>query len=287
MRRGLTLGVAACLFLSVGAVASLASGCGSSDAGGNPGDPDAAQPAPDADASDPGLDAGADTTVAKDAGREAAPADQRYCNKLVPKPKFCDDFDDGDLKNDWDVSTVLSGSIIDIDDTMSTSAPFSYVVATPKLTTQVNANASLRKTVVGAVSHVKYSFSAFFPAVTFDKGIIAIATLDVSASHYFTLNLRDDDMTLPAASLQEFVGGSVIRHLLTKVPPINAWTRVVIDLDFGAGKANISFDAAKALDNETITPTPGTEATVRLGAVYMDGPSDAFQANFDDVIVDF
>jgi hypothetical protein len=34
-------------------------------------------------------------------------------------------------------------------------------------------------------------------------------------------------------------------------------------------------------------PLAGTETTVRLGGVYIEGPADAFTAHFDDVVVEF
>jgi hypothetical protein len=145
----------------------------------------------------------------------------------------------------------------------------------------------LRKTVLGDVTHAKLSFSAFFPTVTLTQGAIAIATLDVSLNHFFTLNLRDQDPTAPAASLEEYANGTLTRHVLTRLPPAGVWTRVVIDLDFGAGKANVSFDAQKALDGEPITALAGTEGTIRVGGVYVEGPADVFEARFDDVVLDF
>ena len=92
----------------------------------------------------------------------------------------------------------------------------------------------------------------------------------------------------PATSptLEEYVGGVITEHMLTALPPIGVWTRVTLDLDLANGKASVSFGAQKALDAVAITPTAGSEATVRIGAI-IDGPSDTFEAHFDDVIVDF
>ena len=282
--RALSLGVAACLV-----AAAFSAACGSSGGSGEGAGPDPdAGPArtdgPDGDV--PGPDAGRDADPA-DAKRDVVVSPNHYCAKLSPAPRFCDDFDDGDLTNDWDVNTVLSGSTIALDDAQFASGPFSYVVQTKALTTAGSSgNALLRKTVLGTVKHPKLSFSAFFPSVTFTKGIIAIATLDVSSSHYFTLNLRDQD-AVPAASLEEFVGATMTRHVLTRLPPAGVWTRITVDLDFTTGKANVSFGADKALADEPIMAVPGTETTIRLGAVYCEGPADPFLARFDDVVVEF
>jgi hypothetical protein len=232
----------------------------------------------------PGPDAGGDTGV--DARKDVVVPPAAYCAGLVPKPKFCDDFDDLDLENDWDQPTVIVPSVMDLDDSTYTSAPLSYVVATKTVAAGGAGNVSLRKTVVGNVSHVQLAFSAIFATTTLTKGIVAIATLDVSSSHFFTLYLRDDGVD-GAGALEEQVGGTTTRHVLTQLPPAGAWTRIVLDLDFVTGRANVSFGAQKALDAEPITALVGTEATVRLGAVYVYGPADPFQAGFDDVVVDF
>lgn len=262
----------------------LVAGCGSTDLGGV-GRPDAApeaeaEPEPEPEEVVP-VDARPDVF---DAGNEASAP--RYCASLEPPPKFCDDFDDRDLTNDWDQWTVLPPSTIDLDDSTFTSAPVSYAVATGSVAANNSANVSLRKTLLGSVSHVRLAFSARFGTTTITKGLVAIATLDVSTSHFFTLYLRDGDAVAPAATLEEEVGGATTRHVLAKLPVAGAWTRIVIDLDLAVGKASVSFGGDNALDTP-ITPLAGTEATVRLGAVYVYGPADPFTADFDDVVLDF
>lgn len=265
---------------------ALAAGCGSSSPSGDPppGDVDSGPETAPLDTGISPADGGSD---AADARPDAPDAGLGYCRSLTPKPKFCDDFDDGDLTNDWDQATAIGGSVMDLDDSSWRSSPFSFHVLTKALPAASSGNVLLRKTVLGNVGQARLAFSAFFPTVTLTKGAIAIATLDVSLNHFFTLNLRDQDGTAPAASLEEYVGGTFTRHLLTRLPPAGAWTRIVIDLDFVNGRANVSFDASKALDAEPITALVGTETTVRLGGVYVEGPSDVFEARFDDVVIDF
>ena len=282
MRRGLSLGVAASVAASLACAACGSSGGSSEDPNGPDGEADAAQATQDG--AIPDLDAGPDTGA--DAKKDGPPLPTGYCAKLVPSPKFCDDFDDGELMGLWTANAVQSGTI-DLDESNATSAPGSFLAQTKALTVG-SASAGLRKTILPtvAVSRATLSFSAFLPVVNLTKGSVAIATLDVSTNHYFTLNLRDKD-AVPAASLEEFVGGSMTRHVLTKLPPAGVWTRVTIDVNLTTGKAVVSFDAVKALDAEPIMAVPGSEATVRIGALYIEGPADAFKANFDDVVVDF
>jgi hypothetical protein len=265
---------------------ALAMGCGSTDVGPVEMTDAAAEaePVPDADVPDTAEAGGPDVA---DAGKDVVVPTTGYCAGLVPKPKFCDDFDDLDLTNDWDQPTVLAPSVMDLDDSTYTSAPVSYIVTTKALLQGSAGNVHLRKTVLGAVSHVQLAFSAFFATTTLTQGLVAIATLDVSSNHLFTLYLRDDDPGAPAAVLEEQVNGTVVRHVLAKLPVAKAWTRIILDLDFVAGKANLSFGAQKALDDEPITALVGTEATIRLGAVYVYGKADPFQAGYDDVFLDF
>lgn len=284
------------LAASVGVMTLAApiAGCGSTapvDAGdgdGGPGDggfvesglgDDAAQ---DGGGTDGGADAKADAKI------DAGPG---FCVSLSPAPKFCDDFDDGDLEDDWAFKNVVGTSTIALDDTGPKSPPFAAAVVTKALTVGQSGPAHLRQTLIAAARHPSLSFSAYFTtSTTLTKGALAIATLDVSLNHFFTLYLRDDPqdgISTPTANLEEIDGATTTRHVLASPPPTGVWTRIVIDLDLDAGKANVSFDGVKALANEPISGSGGTEATFRVGAVYLFGPADPFQARFDDVVVDF
>lgn len=267
-------------------MASLASAaCGSTET---------AEPTPPADA---GTDAEPDVLpVADAAGVDAGPdaADAKpdvvtpahFCTGLVPAPKFCDDFDDGDLTNDWTQFAAQPGSVFELDTTTSTSAPASFhLVAMAEMAAAPN-NVLLRTTMLGAVNHGKVAFSTLLPSNTFTKGAIAIARFHITLDDSYTLFLRGPDAAGNIATLEENVGGVITEHMLTTLPPVGVWTRVMLDLDLANGKASLSFGAQKALDAVAITPTAGTEATVRIGAI-IDGPSDKFEAHFDDVIVDF
>jgi len=278
------------------AMAGALGACGS-DGGVDPG----------SDSGVPGDDAGPDTTTSDadlpdsadanvdaptdaktDAKIDAGPS---FCSTLSPAPKFCDDFDDGDAANAWNTQTVLGGSVLDVDNVTYASAPYSLGIATPPLLNMQSAAALLRKTLFGTAKHSTLSFSTYFmtsPVVT--KGSLAIATLDVSLDHFFTLHLRDspqDGVSLPAAVLEEIEGSTITRFPLSSVPPMSAWTRVVIDIDLNAAKANVTIGGTKVVDNVTIGTTGGTEATVRLGAIYLFGPADPVEARFDDVVIDF
>jgi hypothetical protein len=221
----------------------------------------------------------------RDAAREASAGS--FCATRTPQPKFCDDFDDGELEGDWDSTTILNGEPA-LDTSVATSLPASLVVGTLPLVDGESAHAHLRTTATGApTGHVVLSFELMLATATYTKGVVAIATLDVSSNHFFTLYLRDGDADSPAATLEEIAPASTTRHVLTKLPPANVWTRATIDIDLANAKASVLWGAEKALDQAPIAAGAAEDPTVRIGAVYVYGPADAFEARFDDVTLDF
>jgi hypothetical protein len=231
------------------------------------------------------LDAAPDVD-AGDAKSDVVVPPAHFCAGQAPAPKFCDDFDDADLTNNWTASAVQPGSVFELDTATSTSAPASFhLIAMPEMAAASN-NALLRTTMFGLVHHAKLAFSTLLPSVTFTKGVIAIARFHITLNDSYTLYLRGPDSAGNVATLEETAMGVTTEHALTRLPPIAVWTRVAIDLDLMGGKATVAFDGQKALDAVPITVIAGSEATIRLGAI-VDGPSDAFEAHFDDVVVDF
>jgi hypothetical protein len=260
--------------------------CGSSGESGAPpaeGSDAAPLTEPDRDGSLPDGDGVADAADASDA---VVTPGGRFCTKLAPAPRFCDDFDDGDLTNDWTQSAVAPGALFQLDTSSSTSAPASFHLFAKATSVAASNNVLLRTTMFGVVKHGKLSFSVFLPSLTFAKGTIAIAQFYVNLDDVYTLYLRGPDDAANIPMLEAFIGGVTTRHMLTTLPPVGVWTRVAIDLDLAGGKASVSFGADKALDAAPISVLTGTEATVRLGAI-IDGPADQFEARFDDVIVDY
>ncbi|MDB5218644.1 MAG: hypothetical protein JWO86_6571 [Myxococcaceae bacterium] len=280
------IGLVAAAICASAALSSAACGStGTADPGpGIEAGPDAepdAEPTPDAS---PVVDAGPDVADAKP---DVVVPPAHFCAGLVPVPKFCDDFDDGDLTNDWTASAVqAAGTVFELDTSTSTSAPASFHVLTTAEMAAASNNALLRSTTLGTVSHAKLAFSVLLPSVTFTKGAIAIARFHITVNDSYVLYLRGPDAAGNIATLEENVMGVTTEHALAKLPTAAAWTRVAIDLDLVNGKASVTFDAQKALDAAPITVSAGTEATVRIGAI-IDGPSDAFEAHFDDVVIDY
>ncbi len=221
---------------------------------------------------------------------DAAPA-SGFCQlvKAGPNVRFCDDFDDvgrTEPKTHWDVQTVLNG-IPELDTSIASSKPASFRASTAPVDLGESAHVHLRVTSKGSpASFVKLSFAVFVPTATFASGAIAIATLDVSQNHFFTLFLRDRDPDAPAVTLEEVAGAVTTRHVLSKPLPSSQWIVVTIAIDLAASKASVLFGSQSALDGASITSAPSSDPTIRVGAVYVYGPADAFEASFDDVVLE-
>ena len=284
--------LASAFFCAAGAL--VFAGCASDEVNGTV----VVDAAPEASALDASV---ADTFVPEDAADDVvedhAPH-TTFCSILsnaANPPKFCDDFDDHDVANGWSTTTVspTTDSTLADDSTQFVSAPLSAVFKTKALATGAGANASLRATLITAVNHPSLQFQARFSQTAFTDGSVAIATLNVSLSHLFYLYLHDPLATPPGPSLYEEVpvaGASSMKvhHPLTGVlPAANTWADWTIALDFDAGTASVSYDGVALLTNEPIQKVAGTEATIRIGAVYMTGPLPAFTANFDNVVLDY
>jgi hypothetical protein len=270
-----------CPVLLGAGVLHILSGCGDS--------PPAPPPVPVEDASDEGgtappVDAGVPVEDARDARADAPSAG--FCASRSPAPKFCDDFDDDDLEDDWAVLTAQGGEAV-LDPSVAVSPPASLAVGTAGLGAMQNANVHLRATANGApTGHVVLAFEMMLATTAYTQGAIAVATLDVSSSHFFTLYLRDGDTDAPAATLEEITQSGTTRHVLSKLPGAGVWTHVTIDVDIGGAKASVSWGNEKVLD-ATTTPGPAQDPTIRIGAVYVNGPAAPFEARFDDVTLDF
>ena len=252
---------AATLAALVGLAAS-ANACGSNEGteilDASPGSDAEAIDANAADGSDSGAredggaasDARASDADAADATiRDAGPS---YCDFLDVKPAFCDDFDHGAVGATWDAVVVIKPGTATLDDTVSTSAPNSLLITTPLVQDTSYGTVLLRKTVTNAaaVTHARLAFSFNPTSMTSATGSLAIATLDLSMGHLFTLYLRDQSTT-PGPSLVE-TQASDTRFALTGVPAVGAWTRVILDLDVTNAKANVYFGSAHVLTDAVI-----------------------------------
>jgi hypothetical protein len=242
---------------------------------------------PDASPIAPGDDAGPGGGNAAADGGAVAAFTTCAAASARPSVRFCDDFEDGDVSNDWTVTNAApsGGALVDLS-LQARSGMYALYATTEATGQDMQATASLRKTVAGATTRAELSFALFLPTTSVGKGAVALATLDVTTSHFFTLNLRDADPDAPGPSLEETKAAGTTRRKLASAPRAGAWTRVTISLDLGAGKADVAYDGVKVLEGAPIAAGPGTEATFRVGAVYVTGPTPKIEVVVDDVLLE-
>lgn len=224
--------------------------------------------------SDPMKDGAAvtDASTATDSGSDASlPGGEAV---------FSDDFEDGELDDDWDVLNVCSGCAATIEQGV-------FVAKTKSVLAQDTAFAHVRTTVMGAPSRIRLSFDATFPSVTLAQGTVAIATVDVSTSHFFSLYLRDGDTDAPGPALQEEGLPGSKRHPLAGLPPAGTKTRVSIDIDLGAGTASVAWGGTVVLANSSVAKTTADDPTIRVGLMYVYGPQDPLEVRVDDVLLEY
>jgi hypothetical protein len=262
----------------------LSLGCGSTESPGQPADAGdersnvEAGPA-DASTGDASGDAGLD------GARDAEAGGGRWCDTLAPKPAFCDDFDRNDLNVVWDAVVQTTGSALALDQANFRSPPQALAVRSKNAGSNELGNVLVRKTVAGAPARAKLSFDFLGDPAPASGGPVAIATLDMSTSHLFTLYLRDADPTTPGPALVEQPpAGPSVRHPFTP-PSLAQWVRIEIEVDLSAQKASLRFDANAALNQVSIATSTANGPTLRLG-VLTTGPQPAYSARFDNVTLE-
>mgnify|MGYP001192679049 CR=1 FL=1 len=243
----------------------------------------ASEPPPTADAA---LDAGPPDAPAEAAVEAGDDAGTGFCQALSPKPRFCDDFDDGVLANGWDQLTVLTGSSAELDTSVRRSAPSAFVALTRAAGANDAAHVHMRKALAGTPTVARMEMSLHMSDTAPQTGAVAVATLDMATNHLFTLYLRDDDPTTPAPALVEIAGAARSRIVLPRVPPPGTWTRVAIEIDLGAAKARVRYDGALVVEGDISATPAALDPTFRVG-VYAFGPLPALVTRFDDVVFDF
>jgi hypothetical protein len=268
----------------------VAAACGSSGGGGVPTDASAEGAiSPDTDG-DP-ADGGVDAPSGADARPEAEAGPPTWCATRSPAPAFCDDFDRGALGAAWDALVQTAGSAVALDPSTFTSAPQSLAVRSKAVGGGEFGNVLLRKTVSSTAPRAKLAFDFQGDPAPTSGGPVAIATLDMSLNHLFTLYLRDEGALDAGASagpalveLAPVVGQT--RYPFT-LPALTAgqFVRVEIDVDLGTQRADVRFGGATVLSQIAIAGGATSQPTIRVG-VLSTGPQPAYAARFDDVTLE-
>jgi hypothetical protein len=205
---------------------------------------------------------------------------------LALKPAFCEDFDHANALTDWDAVVKVAPGTITQSGVEYTSGPASALLQAGAAGSGAYSSVLLRKTATLAANatHARLSFSYYPTLDAPDAGSLGIATLDMSNAHFFTLYLRDPSAT-PGPALVEAVATDTRFALVGAMPPKNQWTRIVLDVDVAAGKANVTFGGTKVLTDAPISNGTSKEPTIRVGSLA-SGPLPAFGVYIDDVVLE-
>jgi hypothetical protein len=221
-----------------------------------------------------GGDAG-DTGDAGDAGDAAAASSaQGFCAKVLPKPAFCADFDDGVFPPVNSVLDVTSAAAMR-DDTMSTS-PRSSMLATVEAID--NASGRLVFTSSGAATTgATLTFMARIRS-DFQGGQTQLVTLQADDANMFGVRLAFSDDGLHAVTT---VGTTVHSDTFLSTFDRDQWFKITMVVRRGSADFTI---AGGTLQTVTFTNDPLPAPLIMKIGLYGDGNTTA-ETNFDDIVL--
>jgi hypothetical protein len=233
-------------------------------------------------------DAGTDTAAegSAESGVDAG-SDAEWCKGLSPTPAFCDDFDHpGSVGASW--SSVEGNVLLDslVPFTPPNDARFFVQASSPNC-----AYARLHKSFGGALSHVRFGFSARLGDL--DGGAFP-EKIGVAAVEFVGLCREIIELGPPTdhSSLHEQLAdgsGDILHDMTATRPSIGTWARIDIVLDMNQLTADMYLDNQKALDTITLrsecrgqrpvdievglrcVATLGSSVELRLDDVTFDG----------------
>lgn len=212
---------------------------------------------------------------------DAAPVTS-YCDTLSPKPTFCDDFE-GTFATKWTKVRTATGTTLTFDPGESVGPPkpgHALFAATT-----MNDGTWLEKGFGSKPSTLLVAFDAYvekFPATdtTF------LARIKVGSSEYVAL------YALPSNTvLQEYVyhpdGGPPPDHTCGSSLDEGAWTRVEMQLDFGASPvtAKVRFNSSEVLNTTLQSDFYGDVPLLELGVPLVHKPEER-HFRYDNVVID-
>jgi hypothetical protein len=200
-----------------------------------------------------------------------------FCASLVPAPKICEDFDDGQPPLGSDTQ-IDPGASCAIDTSISLSPSSSYRCSVPPGTTTVT-NALLRTLLAFDASATRFVASfAFRPdAAAPTTGNLVIARAFIGSAHAIAIELASPNG--PVLREQENPPGGLEKTAtISALPAAGAWTRYELLVDLTAKTATLKVGGAVSA---TLTLSG---AQYNLFALNIGIQADApFTGRFDDI----
>ena len=227
-----------------------------------------------------------------------------FCASQVPKPRFCDDFDQTPLPGAWNGFDQVGG-VLRLESSSFVSPPnsllgrFAAGVA-GQLNTALRARFPLPAPPTTITMRFQVQPSLGDPA---DQAVVAFASLDffdAANNRYspeFTLFRAKGAIRLQFGEQSALVGGGGTKYLAHDVPdplPTGKWTSVRLVVTRGAvmtASARLFFGEDPGSTLEVDTPlamsVKATTLQLTIGSSFETLPSQGWEILYDNVVLDF
>jgi hypothetical protein len=255
-----------------------------SDGGGETGASDGAGPLPDGGV---GSDAGIDA----DAGPTGP-----YCDSLVPKPTFCDDFErtNANVVGSWDTRALNGGGVVTIDPSTRTATGRELNASIPVFAAGSVSEAALDRTFVSSAQRIKLSYALRIEAAP-GQGRQQVMLVSVSPpasnNDFFEayLFVMDTGVILVEQTFPAGVGagGNFVQNTLTTPIAFGKWQRIEMTLTLTApASILLTVDGAVAFNGAADPAFKPGQVSLAGGIHYTDTPSGPLALHIDDLFLD-
>jgi hypothetical protein len=218
-----------------------------------------------------------------------------YCDSLVPKPSFCDDFERASASalGSWDSRALSGGGVVTLDPSTRTPTGRELHVSIPVFPAGSVSVASLDRTFVAA-QIIKLSYALRIDAAP-PQGAQQVMVVSVSPPasngdffHTYLFVAPDGvrlvEETFPAGSN---AGGAFVQNTLAVPIVFGTWQRIDMTLVLTAPpRISLHVDGMVAFDGAADPFYRPGVAGVSAGIHYTDTPSGPLSARVDDLYVD-
>jgi hypothetical protein len=255
-----------------------------SDGGGDTGASGEAGPLPEGST-------GTDSGVDADAG-PAVP----YCDSLVPKPTFCDDFErtNANVVGSWGTRSLGGGGVVTIDPSTRTATGSELNASIPVFPAGSVSQAALDRSFAGLAQKVTLSYALRIeaaPAQGSQQIMVVAVSPPASNGDFFQTYL----FVMPTGVNlveQTFPGGGAatgnfVQNTLTMPIIFGKWQRIEMTLTLTTPTSILlTIDGAVAFNGVADPAFKPGSVTVNNGIHYTNTPSGPLSLHIDDLFVD-
>jgi hypothetical protein len=219
----------------------------------------------------------------------------RFCDSRSPKPVFCADFDAPPLLSAWSDPLLTGNGLIDVDPTVATSPPNSFVATTPAFDAGGLARARLCTSFAGvpAEMHLAFDVRADYLLGATSTAIGSLRLENGAVDTYY-VNLETSEARFILVQRSAFDGGLSLAADASTIAPIEfaAWIPIRMDVSLTSGGSGTNGGVTVRVGNDASAAQPlSTPLIYRsielcLGLVAVAAPSDGARVHYDSVTLD-